>query len=147
MKYLWPSLAAISCLALTGCVLPIPSTSQRSPEVRGRVIDAATRQPVANASVALHKHPGTYTLTDSSGWFRLRRTWNVHLLITGGPCGGQWPEGKYYGSELDVTHSGYTPLTFAAWRHLAITNCVPGRCLNVKDIALVPDATRPFPTP
>src|SRR5204862_6385151 len=58
MKYLWPSLAAISCLALTGCVLPIPSTSQRSPEVRGRVIDAATRQPVDNACVAMHRDPG-----------------------------------------------------------------------------------------
>jgi hypothetical protein len=100
-------LSALALGGLSGCVVPAPHTSQRSPEVRGRVIDATTQLPIGNVTVALHEHPSIMARTDDSGAYRIRATHNIHLARLLGPCTSELPAGQNYGDELDVSHPLY----------------------------------------
>src|SRR5438093_484038 len=101
-------LSALAAVGLSGCVLPVPHTSQRSPEVRGRVIDSVTQLPVRSARVALHEHPSIAARSDRSGFYHIRATHNIHLVTFLGICSSDFPLGKYYfRDELDVSHPRY----------------------------------------
>jgi hypothetical protein len=116
MKQSIASLALARCTLmvtlLSGCVFP--HTSARSPEVRGRVLDARTHAPVEGVAVYFHDHRSTSCKTDSTGHFHLASTRNIHLVY--GPAGVDSPTGTYY-DELTVEHPSYVPLeivTFGA---------------------------------
>lgn len=109
---------SIALLTLSGCVLPIPFRSNRTPELSGRVVDSATRLPLANASVSFLQRDGhtplprPVAMTDASGRFHLKRTTTQHLLFFyGGPCNSSaWPDAP--DSELlRIQHAGYATKT------------------------------------
>jgi hypothetical protein len=95
------------CL-LAGC-LPFPHTTERSPEVRGRVLDAITHTPVQGAKIFLSDHPDVACWSDSAGHFRLRATSNFHWGLT--VPEGDWPRRKYWGSAVAISCVGYEDYT------------------------------------
>ena len=130
-------LSVLIVAGLSGCLWPVPHTSERSPEVRGRVIDAVTHLPVEGTTIALHDHPSIMARTDSTGTYRVRATHNVHLVTFLGVCSSDFPLGKYYGDEVDVSHPLYQTIQIRArqYRDGQFTNGTP---LILRDITLVP---------
>jgi hypothetical protein len=100
--------AIVSALVLTGCI-PFPHTSERFPAMQGHVVDAATGQPLCDAIVAIHDHPGTTAKTDGNGSFHFSKRRNYHLGVAIGICGTSWPAGSEWSEWLDVTHPNYEP--------------------------------------
>jgi hypothetical protein len=94
----------ILLLGLAAGCLPIPHTTEHSPEVRGKVLDARTHAPIQGAKVFLYDHPRTSCETDSAGYFCLRATHNFHLAYVAPE--GNWPQGTYYDT-VDFSHRGY----------------------------------------
>jgi hypothetical protein len=95
----------------SGC-LPIPHTSQRSPEFRGTVLDARTQTPVQGAKIFLSEDPAISCTSDGSGSFRLRATRNFHLLYLWNPAHetmpDDWPKGKtYWIDSVTISHPNY----------------------------------------
>jgi hypothetical protein len=94
----------------TGC-LPIPHTSQRSPEFRGTVLDARTRGPVQGAKIVLSEDPTISCTSAKDGSFRLKATRNFHLLYIWNPAYEsmpEWPKGKEYGKvTVTISHPNY----------------------------------------
>lgn len=103
-------------IALSGCVVPVPFRSYRTPELSGRVIDSASKAPLSGAVLSfvmddertpLGKPQAT---TDATGHFHLAPTFNFHAggVFMGGHGGSSmWPEGEKSG-DLRVEHSGYS---------------------------------------
>ena|SRR6266567_2376326 len=97
------SLILVLCLS-AGC-LPIPHTTERSPEIRGRVVDARTHAPVEGARIFLSGHPNITCTSDSAGFFRLKATRNFHFGSI--PPEGDWPQRKDWGAAVTVSHTNY----------------------------------------
>jgi len=136
--YLQTSLSLVVCIGFTGCISG-PSKDERSPEVRGRVVDAQSHQPIAGATIALEEHPSISALSDNSGAYRLRATHNVHLVTFLGICSSEFPAGKYYGDRLQVSHPLYQmqQIRGREYRDQSWTN---SSVLVLKDISLLPVA-------
>ena len=102
------SLCFIAATAfLTGCV-PAPAITQRSPQISGRVLNAATREPVPGALVSLHKAPRfRHATTDQSGHFLLKESWNLRLWIVFGVCGAEAEAFENLGEQIDITHAAF----------------------------------------
>ena len=92
---------------LTGCV-PFPHTTERSPEVQGRVLDARTHAPIQGAKVSLTQSPQLSTYTDAAGHFRLRATRNFHLAYIAPE--GHWPNRR--DNYVAISHTNYFPFGF-----------------------------------
>jgi len=92
---------------LTGCV-PIPHTTERSPEVCGRVLDARTRAPIQGAKVFLIQAPDHAAYTDVSGYFQLKAARNFHLAYVLAGERGHWPERKV--GSMEIYHPNYLPV-------------------------------------
>ena len=92
---------------LFGCV-PAPAITQRSPQISGRVLNAATRKPVSGALVALHDAPRLRrATTDQSGHFLLKESWGFRLWMILGICGS---DGEMLGTIddlIDITHPAF----------------------------------------
>lgn len=109
--------ALVLTFSVTGCWLPIPHTSRGSPGFKGRLLDAGTKTPVAKAEVQLAGHPEIHTFSHKDGTFYLPSQRNFHLLMSPGPCGDVWPEGKYHWTNAVVIsrpsylgkHVGFDP--------------------------------------
>lgn len=95
-----------------GCI-PAPHTTTRSPEVRGRVLDARTHDPIQGARVFLTDHPQVACETDSSGGFWLKETHNFHLGNI--PPEGDWPQRDYWEDRVTISHTNYEPLRIDHW--------------------------------
>ena len=102
MRSLFPLAAATFLSLLTGC-LPFPHTTDRSPAVSGRVVDARTRAPIKEARVWLEKSPHHTTYTDADGRFRMGATWNFHWAYFSPE--GDWPDRK--DSYTEISRPGY----------------------------------------
>ena len=89
-----------------GCI-PYPHTSERSREVRGRVLDARSHAPIEGARIFLTDHPATMCTTDATGSFRLKATHNFHFGVI--PPEGDWPEQKYYWNKVTILYTNYVP--------------------------------------
>ena len=87
-------------------ILPYPHTTERSPEVRGRILDARTNAPIQGAKVFLSEHPEVSCTSDGTGHFRLRATHNFHVA-SAGPEGADLPPGKDWGIAVTVSHNNY----------------------------------------
>jgi hypothetical protein len=97
---------------LTGC-LPFPHTTLRSPEVRGRVLDARTQLPIESAKVFLTEHPQISCTTGHAGCFLLKATYNFHPGAI--PPEGDWPARKYWEDKVTISHPNYMPLRIDHW--------------------------------
>jgi hypothetical protein len=97
---------------LTGC-LPMPHTTLRSPEVRGRVLDASTHAPIQGAMVFLAEHPKVSCETDSAGYFWLKETRNFHTGAI--PPEGDWPQREYWEDMVTISHTNYASLRIDHW--------------------------------
>src|ERR1017187_3834801 len=103
---------------LTGCV-PIPHTTERSPEVRGRVLDAHTHLPIKGAKVYLIHNPHHTTYTYLNGYFRMKGTRNFHWAYV--PPEGHWPDPK--DDAMGISHTNFVPHGFMPdWSHEDIGN-------------------------
>jgi hypothetical protein len=105
------SIKFLNCIAgvvvlalLIGC-LPIPHTTERSPEIYGSVLDASTRSPIQGARIFLSGHPDISCASDSTGHFRLKATHNFNFGSV--PPEGDWPSRTYWGSSITVSHANY----------------------------------------
>jgi hypothetical protein len=106
-NYTFFILSALIAAGIPGCVWPVPHMSERSPEVRGRVIDSATELPIEGATIALHGNPRIEARSDHAGVYRIRARHNLHLVTFLGPCSSEFPQGKYYGNKVDISHPNY----------------------------------------
>jgi len=133
-----PFCAAVS-ITLSGCII-FPGTSQRTPELTGRVIDARTHHPVAAANIALHDAPKLRsTTTDANGRFRLAPTHNFHIVTYIGMCGGPAPILRDLSASLDVSHPDYGSRTIIWFEHKYTTSSSEGhQVFRFRDILLQP---------
>jgi hypothetical protein len=99
--------AAFVSSFFTGCVIPWPHRSVRSPEASGRVIDVVSHQPVSGAQVFAEGRPETTITTDRSGSFHLPARRNFHLFYIGSACSTSWPRGEPFTDMLGVVHPDY----------------------------------------
>ena len=138
-------LSVVSAGSLSGCIWPVPTTSQRSPEISGRVVDATTQQPIQGALIALHDDTNINAHTDAFGTYRLHATRNVHLVTLLSACSVDYPAGKHYSDRMDVSHPQYIPMAVYAQerRDPQSTNWSTNRqALQLQDITMAP-AIRP----
>ncbi len=82
----------VAAVLFSGCgAMLYPHTTERSQEVRGRVLDAQTRLPIKGAKISLYQSPHHPTHTDGNGYFRLKATRNFHTGVN--LAGGEDPDG------------------------------------------------------
>lgn len=87
MLFLKNSLAPLCCIFLSSCSI-VPGISERTSAVSGRIVDATTSRPIADASISLHDAPKLRsTKSDANGRFLLRKTSNFHIISIYGICG------------------------------------------------------------
>jgi hypothetical protein len=99
---------AFSLATLTGCLFP--HTTERSPVIHGRLLDANTRAPIQHAKVFLTEHPKVSCKSDAEGRFRLKATHHFHLIFVPAGEGGHWPSGGIdWAPYVTVSHSNYVP--------------------------------------
>ncbi len=112
----------LSLPLLNGCIV-YPHYDERSPAVRGRVVDADTLKPIAGARVAFSTKHSLAAKTDADGRFTIKSTRQWEPLMGVGICGPEYKIGNYYYPEyLDVSSRGHEPL------HLRATdNLVPSQ--------------------
>jgi hypothetical protein len=115
VKRLLLALVLAACwLGLGGCiVLPEFSTTVRSPDVRGRVVDLETREPVENVRIFWHDYTNEMTTTDTNGNFHLPGVNNRHYLYVGcyagiyGWGGAHYPQGATPCYSIGINHPDY----------------------------------------
>ena len=102
------SLILVLCL-LTGCIVPIPHTTRRSPALKGKVFDERTHEPIPKARIGFTGHPSLSCKTDSTGSYHMQETENWHLLLlVGAGNSSHWPDGVSLGdSTITVSHPDY----------------------------------------
>lgn len=127
-------LALVSLCAIPSCIIN-PHTSERSPEIRGRVIDSGTLLPISDATVALQDHPSTAVQTHSDGQFVLPALHNYHLMTIGTICASEFPGGKYYSDKVHVTHPRYRDEEIRARSHTVGGKETDG-ALRLKDVKM-----------
>ena len=104
----------VSALGFAGCV-PLPFRDARTYAVTGRVIDADSKAPLADARIAfldyerlsLNRPKGS---TDGSGRFDLPRSYNYYAFAFFVHDIEGWPLGRW-GHFLRFSLPGYQPLT------------------------------------
>ena len=129
-------LVAPLALVLSGCLI-YPHTSERSPEIRGRVFDADTRQPIAGAKVSWLEQSRSSTKTDAAGAYTLHKTHNLHWMVSG-PCASDWPMGRDLEC-LWVSHLDYAPTNVNVFANVYARDFVhegDTRYLPARDILL-----------
>jgi hypothetical protein len=128
----------VAAASISGCIVA-PGTSTRTAQMSGRVLSAATRQPIPGARVALHEAPRLRAATtDSQGRFSLAESRNFHLFLFLGICGPDYDILPAIRDEIDVSHPGYSPQRIDAWRHAARKTLEPVPVIELKDILLRP---------
>ena len=105
------SLACLCLIATSGCIIPYPNTTQSSPEIRGRVLDATTHKPIQGAQIAVIGRPNTTVISDASGSYHLPAYHSFHLAFMPGICGSyDLPQGLPYTDTIDFTCTNYLPV-------------------------------------
>ena len=86
----------VAAAGFTGCMtvtLPVPSV----PQIRGQVVDAATRQPVSNAHITVNDTPAKQGVTIADGTFNIP-DWRRWVFLTP----GDHPERKFFSVTIDA---------------------------------------------
>jgi hypothetical protein len=97
-------LLAPLALVLCGCLV-YPHTSQRSREIRSKLLDGRTRQPIEGALIYVKGHTNIFCTSDATGRFWLKPTHNFHL-VRYGSCPQDWPRGEWW-NEVVIAHTNY----------------------------------------
>jgi hypothetical protein len=103
-------------LVLGGCLtvpIPLPHMTERSPQVSGKVVDAATGAPVVDARVEFQENSALAALTDENGEFRIAATRKPEPFAS---TGQQLNIGAKIEPRLRVTREGYDPVVVEAWK-------------------------------
>ncbi|MEQ2006081.1 MAG: hypothetical protein ABMA26_04725 [Limisphaerales bacterium] len=112
------SLALTTLLAAlsTGCII-IPHTSERTPVVHGRVVDAQNGVPVNGAKIHWLGDSSPTAISDSGGFYTLRATKNFHAVAL---IHNSWPDS---GSPdlLSLAHPDYRPISVDPYRGLTVS--------------------------
>jgi len=105
-------------VVLSGCVMPIPFRSYRSPELSGRILDGRSKAPLPGATVSFLQDDLRSPLeepratADGEGRFHLRASHNYHAA--GGFFGHDnvkmWPNGPR-AEYLLIERAGYSKKT------------------------------------
>lgn len=102
----------IGSLSICSCVIvPLPFTSDKSPEFRGKVVDSVTKKPVVAAHVWANGGERHKVATNQDGDFIVKPRKNFHLILYQNPSFGF---GLPNGSRTEVLMleaPGYHPLT------------------------------------
>ena len=114
MRIFWILIAFCATALLPGCV--VPHSAERSPEFRGRVLDEATRQPVARAKVALRDCAAVSTKTAKNGTFRLPAKHFLQFTFHGHGA-VDMRDVEPYGWDLIISHPGYDTATIDVFKH------------------------------
>jgi hypothetical protein len=64
-------------VALTGC---IPHRIQETPHIAGRVVDSATRRPIAGATLQFERFQDQPVVTDADGRFEIPAIYPIELV-------------------------------------------------------------------
>jgi len=83
-----------------GCA-PIPHTTVKSFEVRGRVLEARTRAPIQGARIFFTVQ------SDSEGYFKLKETRNFHFAVTAPE--GDLPSREFWWSHVTISQANHLP--------------------------------------
>ncbi len=116
----------LACL-LSGCVLPYPSRTYTIEGLKGRVLDAQTRDPVPCAKVMVNYAKGPMydlsenreVMTKASGRFEIPAEHVQHwFYIFGVALNHRWPHPDYFGgpdlpSALTIEHPGYERYSYS----------------------------------
>jgi hypothetical protein len=130
--------ALLSCLCLSGCVGPVPGKWATSPEVRGRVIDGTTGEPVVGATVAIQGRLETAVVTDTAGRFHIAAVREFAFrTFTSCPV-YDCPKTKDYCAQVEIKHPSYETLRLFAFSHLAKPENHTAGPLFLTDLSLVP---------
>jgi hypothetical protein len=124
-------------IASSGCMLEGPHSSQRSPEIRGKITESVTGKPIEGAKIFLHDHPSVFAISDRVGDFKITETRNHHLVTFLGICSSDFPAGKVYGDELDVSHPRYEAIRIKG-RDFRIPDSSTQSLLVMSNITLTP---------
>ena len=87
----------------SGCIYP--HTSERSPTVTGRIVDAETHEPITGAKVSWLQQSKPAATTDARGGLLLHTTHGTHWMIAG-TCATDLPLDHNF-RRLSVTREGY----------------------------------------
>ncbi len=80
-------LFVVVVLALSGCVvIPKPYIKVTAPEIRGRVIDPVTQQPVPEVTIGFEGQDAVRVVSRPDGTFRLPRQRDLILTRVFTPC-------------------------------------------------------------
>jgi hypothetical protein len=105
-------LAIIGLLCLTGCVLPVPHRRVHQFGVKGRIIDAKTSGPVANAALVAKDQPAKRCSSASDGSFVIPPVYGWHGACLLGPINlSLWPDWDVTepSRAISVSANGYKP--------------------------------------
>lgn len=129
-------------LTFTGCIIPKPKSGSAmvAPDVRGRIVDSTTGQPVAGAHVTIASRPDTMVVTGDDGRFhveQLYKKYAIEFIDPGGVMGYCPPLGEII-FRLDVAHPGYQDLHLWIREHLAETPANYDGPFVMRDVQLIP---------
>lgn len=99
-------------LVLSGCILPLPlpTTSDQSPQFQGRVLNEHSRKPIRNVELFIQGDEKHKVAADSQGYFLLKPRRNFHVVLLTLPSQGVGlPEG-FRSSVLVAEAPGYNRL-------------------------------------
>lgn len=112
MQTIHIAICGVASILLAGCLpVPIPGKVDTSPEVYGRVIDAANEQPIPGATVMfkdLHGKQRSKTSTQANGTFHLGPEWHSYRVVIFTPCPVRYiPKRPPYAWFLEIANPGY----------------------------------------
>jgi hypothetical protein len=144
-KVLYRCLLMASCTCLAGCLIPAPwpGKAETSPEIRGHIADARTKQPIADARVQIHERPKVATVSNSAGDFCLPQARHFYLMRFLSPGDVYYvPSVPSKTFKIDITHPDYQPLSLDAFWEWQLwdsprTNPVP-KGIVIRDALLTP---------
>lgn len=116
----WAScLTLLAVITALGCIVPVPIPGRErvSPEVRGRIIDGKTKNPVPGVEVKVVTWRGSgegkrpATRTDNEGRFHLPADKHFYLVAFATPCPVyHFPATGEHSYTLVVSHPDYETL-------------------------------------
>lgn len=119
MKLYLLAILSSAMTLLTGCmggvILPAPHTTRATPEIRARLTDATTGQPVSGGIVRIPERPKTFAVSSEDGTVALKPVRTFHWFLAGSQH--DWdslPVGYEWSGTLEVVHPDYETRRFKA---------------------------------
>lgn len=111
MNIIIRSISLLATFCLSCCVIaPLPFTSDKSPQFKGKVVDSNSRRPIAGAKIWTEGNERRKVMSDQPGEFLLNPSKNLHLILYLNPSFGfGLPQGSYT-NILKIEAKGYKPL-------------------------------------